>query len=213
MIGLFGGTFDPIHFGHLRPALEVAEALELEEVRFTPGALPPHREAPSLSGDHRAAMIELAIASEPLFSLDRRELVRQQQYPDRPSYTVDTLESFRREWGEDRPMFLMTGEDAFLGLESWYRWQDILAMSNLVVMTRPGYTVPGDSSLMRALGQHEVPLDQVRPQAAGQLIFCPVTQLDISATDIRRRLSNHQSVRYLLPETVEEYLQIRASAD
>ncbi len=155
-------------------------------------------------------MVALAIEDEPRFRLDRRELERQAQAPDRPSYTVDTLESFRCELGAEQPLFLIMGTDAFLGLESWHRWADIIHLANLVVMTRPGYELQSESGLMRALGSCRVSPGEVRAVAAGQLIFQPVTSLDISATAIREGLREGRSPRYLVPEKLANYLQALA---
>ena len=113
-IGILGGTFDPIHIGHLRGALEVAEQLQLDEVRLIPSARPPHREAPQVSAPDRLAMVALAVADSPLLQIDDRELRR-----DRPSYSIDTLESLRRELAVDDQVFLLLGWDAFCGLPSW----------------------------------------------------------------------------------------------
>jgi nicotinate-nucleotide adenylyltransferase len=132
MIGIYGGTFDPVHFGHLRTALEVREALGLDEVRFTPCRQPPHRVAVA-SPEAREKMLELALAKEAGFVLDRRELDR-----PGPSYMIDTLAALRAEWGADASLCLILGRDAFLGLPSWRRWNELTGLAHLVVMTRPG---------------------------------------------------------------------------
>src|SRR5690606_15909888 len=116
-IGLLGGTFNPVHIGHLRAALEVVEFLRLDELRLVPSARPPHRETPQVSAEQRLAMVALAVADEPALSVDDRELRR-----DKPSYTVDTLESLRAELAADDQVFLLLGWDAFCGLPSWHRW-------------------------------------------------------------------------------------------
>ncbi len=204
MIGLFGGTFDPIHLGHLRPALEVMEGLALQEVRFIPGALPPHRDAPWLSAERRAEMVQCAIEGQPGFVLDRRELQRFEKGQHQPSYTVDTLASFRAEFGAAMPLFLLMGTDAFLGLESWHRWQELLVLCNIVVMSRPDYGLSEASTLFKAVESRLVRPEEVAAKAAGQVVIFPVTPLDISATDIRQRLENGHSVRYLMPDKLLE---------
>ena len=117
-IGVMGGTFDPIHFGHLRMAEELGEALGLAEVRFIPAGQPPHRATPSISAAHRLQMVKLATAGNPRFSVDAREVVL-----DRASYSVDTLTDLRQELGAKQPICLLMGADAFLGLTGWKNWQ------------------------------------------------------------------------------------------
>lgn len=198
MIGVIGGTFDPIHFGHLRIALEVAEQCELEQVRFIPGHIPPHRPQPVASPEQRWDMVQLAIAQEPRFVADRRELER-----EGASYTVDTLASLRAELGADVRLLFILGTDAFLGFQSWHRWQDILQLTHLVVTQRPGYSVDENEWYSERLVQCPAAL---REQRAGKVLFTEVTQLDVSATLLRERGRLGGSLRYLLPEVVCEYV-------
>ena len=139
-IGVYGGTFDPIHYGHLRPALDVMTRLDLQEVRFIPCYQPVHREQPGTSAEDRCAMIALAIANQPRFKLDKRELVRQG-----PSYMVDTLASLRQEMMQHTPspgLVLMMGLDAFKHFLSWHEWQKILTLAHIALMHRPGEHLP-----------------------------------------------------------------------
>lgn len=131
-LGLFGGTFDPVHLGHLRLAEEAREALGLASVRWIPAGQPPHRGAPRLSGAHRLAMVRLAVAGNPAFQVDGAEV----ESPG-PSYTVTTLERLRRELGPEQPLVLLLGADAFAGLPGWHRWQALLGLAHLVVLHRP----------------------------------------------------------------------------
>ncbi len=203
-IGINGGTFDPIHFGHLRPALEVLEALQLDEMRFIPAYQPVHRGAPSVDASHRVRMVELAIAPEPRFVLDRREIDR-----GGPSYMVETLQSLRNDF-PGAELVLMMGADAIAAFTHWHRWQAILKLANIVVTRRPG----AENRLPDALAPYrqnwhlekvgDPPLRFEAP--AGKIGFLPVTQLDISATDIRARLAAGRSIRYLTPEAVVEYI-------
>lgn len=199
MIGIIGGTFDPIHFGHLRIALEVAERCELEQVRFIPGHIPPHRPQPVASPEQRWEMVNLAIAQTRCFSADRRELER-----DGASYTVDTLTSLRQEVGNDVPLVFIMGTDAFLGFQSWHCWQGILKLAHLVVTQRPGYQHADgvDWCADRLVDE----ASELRTRMAGNILFTDVTQLDISATLLRTRARVHGSLRYLLPETVCDYI-------
>ena len=132
-IGIFGGTFDPIHFGHLRPAFELSQALKLAEVRFLPAGNPPHRQATLASAEVRLAMVKAAVAGEKRFVVDDREVRRVGA-----SYSVDTLTELRAEF-PDRSLCLMLGMDAFLGLPNWHRWRDILDLAHVVVWRRPGW--------------------------------------------------------------------------
>lgn len=210
MIGLFGGTFDPVHYGHLRPALEVFSALDLDEMRFIPAAQPPHRQPPLASVVQRRDMLELALADQPGFVLDDRELRR-----EGPSYMIDTLISLRADLGPDLPVCLVLGRDAFAGLDSWHRWQELLDVAHIVIAQRPaldlqlmGGPVELPGSLQSLLNEHliEQP-DQLKVKPAGSLYQVSVTQLAISATTIRAACASGKSCRYLLPEPVYQYIQ------
>ena len=197
MIGLMGGTFNPIHFGHLRPALEVAETLDLDEVRFIPAKQSPLRDKPCVSAQDRFNMVSLAIQNEPRFILDDRELNR-----DDVSYTVDTLLSFRRELGSDVSLCLMMGMDAYQNFTCWHQWEQILQLAHLVVSHRPNY-FPENSELSR---YHTDQIGDLSACPAGKVYFIAVTQLDISATLIREKQKNNRSIRYLLPDAVQNYI-------
>ncbi|AHK79697.1 nicotinate-nucleotide adenylyltransferase [Ectothiorhodospira haloalkaliphila] len=200
MIGILGGTFDPIHFGHLRPALEVQEHLGMDEVRFIPCGLPPHRRQPAVSVAHRAAMVELAVQGQPGFVMDPRELQR-----EGPSYSVDTLESLRAELGQEVPLCLMLGMDAFAGLSSWHRWREITRLAHVVVSHRPGS--PASHDLGDWMQDHcTLDPQDLRRTPAGRVFFLPVTQLDISATAIRRLIARGYSPLYLTPRVVVDYI-------
>ena len=132
-IGIFGGTFDPIHYGHLRPALELLETLELAEVRFIPCRIPAHRGLPQVTAEQRLALVRLALADQPGFMADDRELRR-----EGPSYMVDTLASLREDVGPETPLCLIIGADAFRELHTWRRWRELTDWAHIVVMQRPG---------------------------------------------------------------------------
>ncbi|MFT7228603.1 MAG: nicotinate-nucleotide adenylyltransferase, partial [Methylophilaceae bacterium] len=132
LVGIFGGTFNPIHFGHLRMAQELASALAMDEVKFIPSANPPHKDNVMVSVEHRSAMVKLAIADNPLFSLDELELNREGS-----SYTIDTLVSLRESLGQGTSLCLMMGSDAFVNLNTWYRWQELLDYAHIVLVQRP----------------------------------------------------------------------------
>ncbi|MEN8214206.1 MAG: nicotinate-nucleotide adenylyltransferase [Pseudomonadota bacterium] len=196
MIGILGGTFDPIHFGHMRTALDVQEALGLERVHFVPLKQAVHREQPGTPAELRAAMVQAAIASCPGFVLDEREL-----HSGRPSRSLYTLQSFRREM-PDTPLCFLLGMDAFQGFLSWHQPMEILKLAHLVVMHRPGDAMQS-SALRRLVNECSVGnAARLRQHAGGSILFQPVTQLAISATDIRQRVRQGRSIRYLLPDAV-----------
>jgi len=201
MIGILGGTFDPIHFGHLRPALEIAEIFSLDELRFIPSARPPHRWQPVASAEHRLEMVKLAIAETPGFVLDEREYHRQGS-----SYTVDTLQSIRDDVG-DTPIMMLLGQDAFESFTNWHDWKKILTLAHIVVSSRPGYRhAKQDWMQARLIESSREMRKQMRQTAAGNICFCEVTQLDISATIIREQILAGKSSRYLLPLSVDHYI-------
>ncbi|HID49687.1 MAG TPA: nicotinate-nucleotide adenylyltransferase [Chromatiales bacterium] len=202
MIGVYGGMFDPVHFGHLRPALEVQQALGLEELRFVPVGQPPHRHPPRADAELRVAMLQAAIAGQPGFVLDERELTR-----PGPSYMVDTLGSLRAEAG-DVPLCLILGSDAFLGLPGWHRWTRLIELAHLVVAHRPGWSLEDRNDTLRELvAQHRLAPDALAQRPAGGVCFVAVTQLDISSTRIREQVRAGQDVRYLLPDPVRALIQ------
>lgn len=204
MIGIYGGTFDPVHYGHLRTALEVRELLDLTELRFLPCGLPPHRKPPGAPAHLRRRMLELALCdADPRFRIDTRELER-----EGPSYMVDTLHSLRQEAGET-PLCLILGMDAFRGLQSWYRWRDLFDLAHLVVMGRPGPRWEDDAERLErdATGQRVESVDTMRLQASGLVHFVEVTQLAIAATRIRQLICSGHDPRYLLPDAVLEFIR------
>jgi nicotinate-nucleotide adenylyltransferase len=198
VIGIFGGTFDPVHFGHLRVALDVMEQLQLEQMRFIPLNQAVHREQPATTGSQRMEMLQAAIVDQPGFIADDREIRR-----DGPSYSVETLQSLRRELGLQVPLCLVLGADAYAAFLQWHKPLEIIQQTHLVVMRRPGHSLPDDPELRAFTLQHQVKqVKQLRKSPAGSIIFLPVTQLEISASDIRQRVRQGASARYLLPEPV-----------
>ena len=203
MIGVLGGTFDPVHFGHLRPALELLQRLPLEEVRFLPLRVAVHRPQPATGAAQRAAMLRAAVAGQPGFVVDQRELQR-----PGGSFTYDTLSSMREELGAAVPICLLLGSDAFADFLSWHRPHGILELAHLVVMQRPGERAPGDEAL-RAWSRPRECADaaELTARAHGGILFLEVTQLAISATGIRELVSRGLSPRYLLPDAVMEIIE------
>ncbi len=198
-MGIFGGTFDPIHYGHLRTAFEMLQALALDEVRFIPCGDPPHRGHTYAPAEARLDMVRSAIRQQAGFVLDDREISR-----DGPSYSVDTLESLRAEY-PDASLSLIIGMDAFLGLPKWYRWEEILGLAHIVVAHRPGWKAPDMGVLGELLedrGTHRG--DDLRRASCGKIHIHAVTQLEISSTDIRDLIAGGRDPRFLIPDSVRE---------
>ena len=201
MIGILGGTFDPVHYGHLRPALEVMEAVGMDHVRFLPNSIPPHREKPWLDVANRLELLKEAIDDQPGFVLDRRELDRVGH-----SYMVDTLESLREDF-PSHALCLILGMDAFLGLRQWHQWERLPDLCHVVATTRPGFDV--DEKQMRALPfEQSGTVSGLNEKPSGRFLIQSVTQLDISASRIRELLVQGHSVRYLLPDEVNNKLMM-----
>ncbi|MGR9012617.1 MAG: nicotinate-nucleotide adenylyltransferase [Gammaproteobacteria bacterium] len=203
MIGIFGGTFDPVHYGHLRSALEVKDIFGLDEVRFIPCANPPHREQPTASAKMRLQMLRLAIRNQPGLKIDTRELDRY-ELRQAPSYMVDTLDSLRQEF-PDKPLLLFIGTDAFKYLTGWHQWQRLFDYAHVVVMTRPGFKTQQLDDFFKA--RLVIDIKGFAQAGAGKLCFQQVTQLDISATSIRDLIARKQNPGFLLPDAVIEYIK------
>ena len=201
-IGIFGGTFDPVHFGHLRTAFEMLQAMRLDEVRFLPCGDPPHRGATFADADLRYQMVQAAIHDQDGLVADDRELRR-----SGPSYTIDTLESLRSEFPE-RSLGLIIGMDAFLGLPKWHRWDEILDIAHIIVAHRPGWKAPdmgmlGD--LLSEKGTHRV--DDLHRATHGRIHIHAVTQLEISSTEIRELVAAGRDPRFLMPDAVKRVIE------
>lgn len=201
-VGILGGTFDPVHHGHLRLAIEMAEALDLAEVRLVPLYLPPHREPPTAPAALRLCMLNAGVADTPPLTVDDRELRRA-----RVSYTVESLAELRGDL-PGRPLCLILGMDAFAGLEGWQRWREIIGLAHLVVAKRPGSALSPSGPLQDVLDRHGVtdPSDLHRREA-GCLLIREVPALDISASAIRARIAAGRSPRHLLPDAVLDLIE------
>ena len=196
-LGIFGGTFDPIHYGHLRTAFELLQAVPLAEVRFVPAGNPPHRAAPRCDARDRLAMVQAAVADQPGFTVDARELAR-----DGPSYTVITLRELRAE-DPARSLCLIVGMDAFLGLPTWHEWRAILDLAHLVVAHRPGWTAPRQGLLADLLAERgTMRAEDLGSSPAGRILVHAVTPLEISSTDLRDLIVAGRDPRYLVPDAV-----------
>jgi nicotinate-nucleotide adenylyltransferase len=203
LVGVFGGTFNPVHNGHLRSALELVERLQLTQMRLMPSAQPPHRAAPHCGAAHRAAMVELAVAGEPRLACDMRELQRAGN-----SYTIDSLIELRGELGAVTGLCMVMGCDAVLEITQWHRWQELLDWAHIVVIARPGWELPRTGEVAQWLEAHRVEDSRSLWQwSAGRIAVEELRPLDISSTEIRDILAAGRSARYLLPQSVLDYIQ------
>lgn len=201
-VGLFGGSFDPVHVGHLRTAWELLTDLALAEVRFIPSRTPPHRAAAIGSAAQRLGMLEASIAGQPGFVVDDRELRR-----EGPSYTVDTLVSLRASQPQT-PLVLILGMDAFLGLPGWHRWREIPGLAHIVVVERPGWTPQFEGELGQLYTErqlHEAAVLRAAP--AGGILLRQVTQLQIASSAIRSLIAAGGDPRFLVPDSVRKLIQ------
>ncbi|CAB1370356.1 nicotinate-nucleotide adenylyltransferase [Denitratisoma oestradiolicum] len=204
-IGILGGTFDPIHYGHLRLAEEAREHLGLQRVLLIPAGQPAHRRSPVADGCQRLAMVRLAVENNSFLEVDTAEIDSLQS-----SYTVPTLERLRAKLGAQQSLVLVLGADAFLGLASWHRWRELFGLAHLAVATRPGHDLDAgamSADLVSEFGQRLAPgREALVASGAGCILPFAITPLDISATAIRQTLAAGGSVRYLLPDGTLDYI-------
>jgi nicotinate-nucleotide adenylyltransferase len=206
-LGLFGGTFDPVHFGHLRLAEEAVNFLDLGGVRWIPAGHPPHRGTPKVTAQQRLEMVLRATVNNAQFSIDASEVEAAA-----PSYTVHTLERLRRELGTEQSLVLLVGADAFAGFATWHRWRDIFSLAHVAISHRPGFPVAASSlphELASEFGDRLLSdVGGLKLAPAGGIATFAMTQLAISATQIRELLASGLSARYLLPDTVLDYIHL-----
>jgi nicotinate-nucleotide adenylyltransferase len=199
---VFGGTFDPIHFGHLRTAFELLQVLRLSEVRFLPAGNPPHRESTVASPELRLQMVQAATRDQPGFIVDDREIRREGL-----SYSVDTMRTFRADY-PDRSLCLIVGMDAFLGLPKWHQWRELLELVHVAVAHRPGWRAPtsgplGELLVDRGTGR----IDDLHEALSGRIFIHAGTQLEISSTEFRKLVAAGRDPRYLMPDAVRDIIQ------
>jgi nicotinate-nucleotide adenylyltransferase len=198
MIGIFGGTFDPVHYGHLRAMLEVREIFGLDEIRLIPNKTPPHRREPVVPAAVRLEMLQLATRTLSNVVIDTRELDRAG-----PSFMVDTLSSLRGDFPE-QSLLLCVGSDAFNGLTTWHRWRELFDYAHIVVLARPGSPAQPESDFLE--GRQVFEAGELARHKAGKLFFQTITQLDISASAIRKMIAENRDPRFLLPDAVLDYI-------
>lgn len=211
MIGIFGGTFDPIHYGHIKPALSVKQALNLSQLRFIPNRVPPHREAPWLSSEQRLILLKTALQDYPDIIVDERELHRAG-----PSYMVDTLKSLKQDF-PDEELCLIIGMDAFYGISTWFEWRSIFDLCRLVVTTRPGFDRSEIAAQMNSddyrflarmmtddintftAQEASAEVAAQSPQEPAKILLQSVPQLAISSTQIRESVQNSENISQWMP--------------
>lgn len=205
--GIFGGTYNPVHWGHLRTAIEIKHALDLEKMLLLPCGVPPHREQPEVSSEMRLAMLKLALEDFPELEIDDRELKR-----NGPSYSVDTLNSLHSEMPDE--IFVMCiGADAFLQLNTWHRWRTLFELAHIVIAHRPGWSLDEVSKQLPDELQSELSARILREagrfseKKAGYIMELNVTEIDISSSNIRQHVANHEPISDLVPEAVEAYIK------
>ena len=190
VLGLLGGTFDPVHCGHLALATAALDSKAIDRVRWIPGGQPPHRAGPQARAEDRLEMVKLMIADHPAFELDDGEVLAAAR--GEPSYTILTLERLRRALGPEQPLALILGADAFLGLPTWHRWQEILPLTHLLITTRAGAMLDREQmpAALRPVWAKQQSKDPATlATVPGGLIYpFPMPSIDISATELRRRL-------------------------
>ena len=206
-IGIFGGTFNPIHLGHLRAAEEIRERFDLERVIFIAAAVPPHKEVESgIPGEHRMEMVRVAISGNPYFSPSDIELKR----PGK-SYSIGTIQFLKERYGPDSDIFFILGMDAFLEIGTWKSCQELFSLCHFIVMTRPGFDKPFSATILPPEIADAFVYDEGEDRFThrdGYSIYLQgVTFLDISSTKIREEVRKGRSVRYLLPREVERYIK------
>ena len=199
LICVFGGTFDPVHYGHLKPLDELQQHLAADAVHILPASVPPHRPPPLANSEQRLNMMQLALREYPAFTLDTRELER-----SGPSWTVLTLQSFRQQY-PDASLCLVMGSDAFNGLGSWYHWQQIPQLANIIVIERAGMETAARPEW--AAGHLVRDADSLRNSKCSSILFVSLKGYDISATAIRKRVGEGLDVGGMLPDEVIGYIR------
>lgn len=207
LVGIFGGTFDPVHYGHLRMAEEVAEIIGVQKMHFVPAGSPRLRDSPEGSLQHRATMIRLAIPSNARFILDEREIRR-----PGTSYSVESLRELKQELGGDVALCFVTGADAFMNLAAWHNWRELFDLCHFIIAARPGHMLTTNPDVLPPELSAECArrwvssVDSLKRATSGMIFAAQTTLLDISASVIRARIAAGRSVRYLIPDATLDYI-------
>lgn len=201
-IGFLGGTFDPIHFGHLHPALEISEALSLQKLFLMPNHIAPHKSASHATAKQRSEMLKLAIQGQTNIEIDTRELNRNKR-----SYTIDTLKELKAQYPTTPICFIM-GMDSLVSFDSWFEWQNILNYCHLIITQRPGWTSQFNKNIQSLVERCKTTQrKELHQLQSGKIYFQSTSQFDISSTEIRQLLMNESSIEHLLPNAVLNYIK------
>ena len=208
LVGIYGGTFDPIHYGHLRIAEELLDIIDLRNILFVPSGAPRLRTVPAASRNHRAAMVRLAIQGNNMFALDEREI-------DRPgiSTTVESLREYQYELGKNTALCFILGIDAFVKINQWHHWHESFNLCHMIIVARPGYTSIDDYQNLpvdirkELIARRVLNAGDLGLQMNGFIYTAQTSLLEISASHIRSLIAAGKSTRYLLPEIVSDYIQ------
>jgi nicotinate-nucleotide adenylyltransferase len=201
-LGIFGGTFDPIHMGHINPVLEAASQLNIDRIALIPCHIPTHKNAASTSSEHRLAMVKLVCQQYPIFFPDEREIKR-----DKPSYSIDTLRELRQ-LQPNTPLCFFIGMDSLLSLPSWHHWQELFELCHFVVCQRGGHTPQFSPQITQLLKERQVTSPgEIQKSLAGKIVMADTNTVTISSTELRARLAEQQSVDKLIPAPVLNYIQ------
>lgn len=200
-IGIFGGTFDPVHIGHLRLALELKQQLALDEMRLLPCHQPPHRESPSVTSNMRVKMLQIAVRDCVELQVDTREMAR-----DKPSYTYDTLCELRAELGAEASICFCMGVDSFVNLATWHRWQELIRLAHIIVVNRPGWSLPETGVVAELFARHQGDASIIAQQPAGTVVVVAPRLLPISSTEIRALIKAGHSPQFLIPDAVWQFI-------
>lgn len=201
-VAIMGGTFDPIHNGHLRTAVEILDRFSFKELRLIPCYQPVHKGQPSITALQRLEMVNMAISADSRLKVDDREILR-----EGPSYSIDTLKEIRAQIGPEEPLIMVLGMDSFLSIPTWANWQELIQYAHILVVSRPGWEPDLISELnafcenYRAATSHEL---QCAP--AGLIWLETLPSLEISSSMIRGLCRKRESIAYLLPEPVQTYI-------
>lgn len=201
LTGIFGGTFDPIHHGHLRLVVELLEQMHFAEIKMLPCGRPALKPSSKAAAAHRLTMLGLALLQQDQITIDDRELKR-----DTVSFTYDSLAAIRAESG-DKPLALIIGNDVIREFDQWHRWQELLSLAHIIIVSRPNYALPTTGRVATWLAEHMTDnKEDLYKKPCGKIMICSIPLLAISASDIRRRIADNLSIRYLVPDAVWEYI-------
>ena len=203
-IGILGGNFDPIHYGHLKPLLHASKQLSLQQVLLMPAHIPPHKHSVVASSAQRALMVELACKEDKLLQFDDRELQR-----NSTSYTIETLKEIKSLSSKNTQLYFFIGMDSLLSFSTWYQYSEILSLCHLVVNTRPNFNLnTANNATLELLNNHQITrIEELKQQAFGGIYFAKTNEEDISSTQIRHQLQQGKNCAALLPETVYHYIK------